>query len=358
MTDIKGHAVRAMYLYAGMCDVAYYTNDAGYLTALNRLWDSTVYRNMYITGGIGSSRENEGFSGDYNLPNDTAYCETCASVGMVLWNHRMNLFYSDSKYADIVEKCLFNGILSGISLSGDHFFYDNKLEVHKEMQREEWFGVSCCPTQMARFLPSVGNYIYAAKEDGIWINQYIGSRITEHIASQEVSVSMKTDYPWDGKINIEVNSEVPTNFEVNLRIPSWCKAYTVYINNMKCKYLYTEKGYVKLQRGWAQGEKITLELSMPIEQVIAHPKVKQNRYKVAIQRGPVVYCAEEVDNKKIYEAIKIGEDTVLKTRKSTELEEITEIVARNTDEQEYIFVPYYSWANRQSGKMKVWQDQK
>lgn len=356
MTDIAGHAVRAMYMYAGMCDVAYYTNNSSYLAALNRLWDSTVYKNMYITGGIGSSKENEGFSGNYNLPNDTAYCETCASVGMVFWNHRMNMFYLDSKYADIVEKCLFNGILSGTSLTGDKFFYDNKLESHGDIQRKEWFNVSCCPTQLSRFLPSIGNYIYATNEEGIWINQFIGSSVTEKIGQEEIGIQMTTKYPWEGRVVIEIDTKYEMAFEINLRIPEWCKQYTVEINSHKYGVFYKEKGYVKLRRRWQKGDCIILELDMPIEKIIAHPQVKQNIDKVAIQRGPLIYCMEEVDNQETYETSIIGEETSLKVKESSMLKGIYKIIGQDVSNKECTFVPYYSWANREIGKMKVWQN--
>lgn len=356
MEDIAGHAVRAMYMYAGMCDVAYYTKDSGYLAALDRLWESTVYRNMYITGGIGSSRHNEGFSGDYNLPNDTAYCETCASVGMILWNHRMSKLYLDSKYEDIVEKCLFNGVLSGVSLSGERFFYDNVLESKGHIQRQEWFGVSCCPTQIARFLPSIGQYIYHTSEEGIWINQYIGSHISYHSKNQPIQIKMATAYPWQGKIELSIDTEQPLEFEINLRIPGWCKKYQLSINNVSCKRMYTEKGYIKLKREWKAGDSITLVLDMPINQVIAHPNVKADAHKVAIQRGPIIYCAEEIDNPETYEVIQITDDTSFEARESEQLKGIVEVIAKGSNQQEYVFVPYYSWGNREIGKMKVWQN--
>jgi DUF1680 family protein len=202
-TEITGHAVRAMYLYTGAADVASLTGDNGYMTAMQKVWEDVVYRNMYITGGIGSAGDNEGFTKDYDLPNEDAYCETCASVGMVLWNQRMCQLTGDSKYIDVLERSLYNGALDGLSLSGDHFFYDNVLASNGQNQRREWFGTACCPANIARLVTSVGNYIYGKSNDGIWVNLFVGSNTNIKISNTDVAVKMETNYPWDGKVKIQ-----------------------------------------------------------------------------------------------------------------------------------------------------------
>lgn len=356
MTDIAGHAVRAMYMYTGMADVAAITGDAGYLAALNRLWDSVVYRNMYITGGIGSSKDNEGFTGDYDLPNDTAYCETCASVGMVYWNHRMNLLYADSRYADIMELAMYNGVLSGLSFSGDKFFYVNPLETDGLHHREAWFDVSCCPTQLSRFVPSIGNYIYAVSKDGIFVNLYIQSKSAINLEGKEVRLTQKTEYPWDGKITLTVDQTAATNFEINLRYPAWCKAVAVSVNGTKISNLYIEKGYIKILRNWKAGDIITLDLDMPVEKVVSHPKVKMNAGKVAIKRGPLVYCSEETDNKDLFEEIAINSNALFFLESKPDILNGIKIIKAKLPDNAAVLtaVPYYAWDNREPGHMKVW----
>lgn len=217
LTDISGHAVRCMYLYCGMADVAALKNDTGYIAAIDRLWDDVVHRNMYITGGIGSSRDNEGFTEDYDLPNLDAYCETCASVGMVLWNQRMNQLTGDSKYIDVLERSLYNGALAGISLGGDRFFYVNPLESKGDHHRQEWYGCACCPSQLSRFLPSIGNYIYASSDDALWVNLYIGNTGQIRIGETDILLTQETDYPWDGSVKLTISTSQPLEKEIRLR---------------------------------------------------------------------------------------------------------------------------------------------
>ena len=207
MTDISGHAVRLMYLFCGMADVAAY-RQTNYMQALNDLWHDVVDRNMYITGGIGQTASNEGFSEDYSLPNATAYCETCASIGMVLWNHRMNQFTGDSKYVDIVEQAMYNGVLSGINLRGDRFFYVNPLEANGTHHRQAWFGCACCPSNITRFLPSIGSYVYGTSDNALWVNLYIGSEATVAFSDGTVGVTMQTEYPWDGHVRLTIGSKM------------------------------------------------------------------------------------------------------------------------------------------------------
>ena len=246
LTDISGHAVRCMYLYCGMADVAALKNDTGYIAAIDRLWDDVVHRNMYITGGIGSSRDNEGFTEDYDLPNLDAYCETCASVGMVLWNQRMNQLTGDSKYIDVLERSLYNGALAGISLGGDRFFYVNPLESKGDHHRQEWYGCACCPSQLSRFLPSIGNYIYASSDDALWVNLYIGNTGQIRIGETDILLTQETDYPWDGSVKLTISTSQPLEKEIRLRIPNWCKTYDLSINGKRIN-VSEEKGYAVIK---------------------------------------------------------------------------------------------------------------
>lgn len=356
LTDASGHAVRAMYLYAAVADVAKVANDRGYIAALDRLWESVVHRNMYITGGIGPSKHNEGFTKDYDLPNDTAYCETCASVGMIYWNHRMNLLHGDSKYADIVERAMYNGVLSGISLSGDKFFYENPLSSDGNHRRVEWFNTSCCPTQLSRFIPSIGDYIYVISEGEVWVNLYIQSRSVISIGNKQVILQQKSNYPWDGQIELTLESEEDIDLALNLRLPGWCKNAEIKVNDQPKKYSINEKGYIRLNETWKSGDLITLSLDMPIEIVYSHPKVKANIGKVAIQRGPLVYCIEGVDNDQKYELISIDQNTkYLKPYHSKLFGGIVMIKGVNKETNvNFKLVPYYVWGNREPGYMDVW----
>lgn len=360
LTDIAGHAVRAMYMYSAMTDIAAATGDAGYMVALERLWDSTVYRNMYITGGIGSSQYNEGFTGDYDLPNDSAYCETCASVGMVYWNHRMNLMYCDGKYADILELAMYNGALAGMSCSGDRFFYVNPLETDGTHHRQEWFDVSCCPTQTARFITSIGNYIYATSEEGIYTNLYIGGTGEIRLKDTGIRLVQETGYPWQGTVRITVDPEEALEFGMYLRIPGWCRNADVKINGIQIEDKFVEKGYLILYRVWNKNDVIELNLEMPVERVAAHPKVIMDKGKLALKRGPVVYCFEETDNKGCYESISLSAQTEFLVKQWNDvIDGISAIEARNpVTGTLYTAVPYYAWDNREPGRMKVWVQDK
>lgn len=353
MSEIAGHAVRAMYLYCGMADVAAYTGDQGYIDALHRLWDDVVLRNMYITGGIGQSASNEGFTTDYSLPNLTAYCETCASVGMVFWNWRMNQFTGDSKYADVMERSMYNGALAGISLEGDTFFYVNPLESVGTHHRKPWYGCACCPSQICRFLPSIGNYIYGVSNDAVWVNLYMGNTAEVKVGKKNVTLTQKTDYPWDGAIALTVGTKSPVQTQMRLRIPDWCKNYTLAVNG-KAVEAPVEKGYAVIDRKWKNGDTIELVLDMPVEVVAADPRVKENEGRRAIQRGPLVYCIEEVDNKVDFDDLKISEDAAFTTEfKPDFLRGVVTITAK-TENQTLNYIPYYTWDNREAGGMKVW----
>ena len=352
LTDISGHAVRCMYLYCGMADVAALKNDTGYIAAIDRLWDDVVHRNMYITGGIGSSRDNEGFTEDYDLPNLDAYCETCASVGMVLWNQRMNQLTGDSKYIDILERSLYNCALAGISLGGDRFFYVNPLESKGDHHRQEWYGCACCPSQLSRFLPSIGNYIYASSDDALWVNLYIGNTGQIRIGETDILLTQETDYPWDGSVKLTISTSQPLEKEIRLRIPNWCKTYDLSINGKRIN-VSEEKGYAVI-KDWKSQDVIALDMDMPVEIVAADPHAKENFGKRAIQRGPLVYCMEEIDNPVYFDQIQLSPSTTFQTAFASDILNGIKTIKTNGRAQSATFIPYYAWDNRKAGKMRVW----
>ncbi len=357
MSDIAGHAVRCMYLYCGMADVAALKNDTGYVEAMNRLWDDVVYRNMYVTGGIGSSRHNEGFTEDYDLPNLDAYCETCASVGMVYWNQRMNQLTGDSKYIDVLERSLYNGALAGISLAGDLFFYVNPLESKGDHHRQAWFGCACCPSQISRFLPSIGNYIYGTSKEAVWVNLYVGSKAGFQVDGKDVELQQETNYPWDGQVKLTVLNTAPINKEIRLRIPDWCKAFTLSVNGTQTE-APIEKGYAVLHGEWKAGDVILLNMEMGVEMVAADERVKEDLGKRAIQRGPLVYCMEEVDNAKVFDKSALSATTSFSNHFDASLLNGVVTIEAENEGQKISLIPYYSWDNREAGKMKVWIDYK
>lgn len=356
LTDISGHAVRCMYLYCGMADIAVLKNNTEYMVAIHRLWDDVVLRNMYITGGIGSSKHNEGFTKDYDLPNLKAYCETCASVGMVLWNQRMNLITGDAKYIDILERSMYNGVLAGISLSGDRFFYVNPLESKGDHHRQEWYGCACCPNQLSRFLPTIGNYIYAISDDALWVNLYVGNTTRFTLNDDNVILRQETNYPWDGSVKLTVSSTKDLDKEIRLRIPGWCKNYTITINGKEVG-LSQEKGYA-IVYDWKSGDVISLDMDMPVEVESADPQVMENIGKRAIQRGPLVYCVEETDIPGHFDQLTLTPDTEFQTSFENDLLNGVKTVNAKNGRQLITFIPYYAWDNREAGKMKVWIDYK
>lgn len=362
---VCGHAVRAMYMYTGMADVAKYYDKREYITALEKIWENIVYRNMYITGGVGSSRENEGFTADFDLPNTSAYAETCAAIGMVFFNHRMNLLHEDAKYAHIVEKELYNGILAGLSLSGDRFFYVNPLEVDKKTieegehrQRQEWFKTSCCPTNIARFIPCISEYVYAQKQGRLYINQYIGSTGKIEINNTAIIITQKTNYPWDGKIVINFSSKENVSMTLCFRIPDWCEEYSYNYSGKINSSIHVQKGYVCLDTILTEDTVLDIDFIMPVRKVNMDPRVTEDIGKAALQRGPIVYAFEKADNP-------LGIDDIYITRytqfnaiwDSQMLGGITKINVQ-TDNKKWLAIPYYVWDNRESGEMKVFVDMK
>ena len=383
-TEITGHAVRAMYLYTGAADVAAQTGDTGYMNAMKSVWSDVVYRNMYITGGIGSSGSNEGFSNDYDLPNEHAYCETCASVGMVFWNQRMNALTGESKYMDVLERSLYNGALDGISLTGDRFFYGNPLASNGQHYRREWFGTACCPANIARLLASAGNYIYASNATDIWVNLFIGSNTSIALQKGRMDISMTTNYPWDGTVNISVQPDKTMTAALHIRIPGWAgntpvpgdlytyadnidTPVTIQVNGKQVDYA-TSLGYAVISREWKKGDVITMQLPMPVRKLVAKAAVTANTNRMALQRGPLVYCVEAADNAAgVWNLLLPAGTTFTTINTNVESEQVVALQAQlpvitpsadgmavSTTTATVTAIPYYCWANRGKNAMQVW----
>ena len=371
--NIKGHAVRACYLLSGATDVAAETRDPALLKMLHRVWRNTTERNMYLTGGIGPSAHNEGFTVDYDLPNLTAYQETCATIALAQWNHRLALLYGDAKYADVVERALYNGVLAGVSQDGTKFFYVNPLESRGTHHRSPWFGCACCPPNVARTLASLGGYAYAVSEDALWVNLYLQGAAVAKVRGQEVPLSVTTDYPWEGKVALRPLPASPTKFELRLRLPGWCEGATVAVNKQKVAKPVIERGYLVLARTWRKGDVVELNLPMPVERMAAHPNVKDNLGQLALQRGPLVYCLEACDHPEPLASLYLPANAELKAEKAKDLLGGVVTVkgsAEVASEPEWTrklyqaaapsrhtpltAIPYYAWDNRNPGAMKVW----
>lgn len=370
---IKGHAVRAAYLMSGATDVAAQTRDARLLAMLDRVWRNTTEKNMYLTGGIGPSKHNEGFTVDYDLPDLSAYQETCATVALAQWGNRMGLLWGDAKYADVVERGLYNGMLAGVAQDGKRFFYVNPLESTGNHHRQEWFSCACCPPNAARTIAALGGYAYATGSNSIWVNLYIQGQMETPCAGQQIRLDVKTDYPWEGRVILKPRLPSPGNFELRLRVPGWCEGATVSVNGKKISAPVTERGYFVLSRRWRTGDAVELNLPMPVQRVAASPNVAADRGLLAIQRGPLVYCVEQCDQTAPVASLVLPADAEFKVHKSKLFGGMA--VIRGVGEQtenpdwshtlyhratvpgkrvEITAIPYYAWDNRQPGPMKVW----
>lgn len=370
---VVGHAVRAMYMYTAMADLAAELNDAGLKQACETLWNDVMETKMYVTAGLGPSAHNEGFTHDYDLPNQTAYAETCASVALIFWAQRMLHLDLDGRYADILELALFNGALSGLSRDGEHYFYANPLESNGSAERWDWHTCPCCTMNVSRLVASVGGYFVSTASDGIAIHLYGGIATTLETAGTTVELRERSDYPWSGAIEIDVAPATPTAFDVKVRIPGWCKKARLSVNGEQIQGK-PENGYVTLHRTWRKGDTISLDLDMPPERLYAHPGVIMDTGRVALKRGPLVYCVEEVDNPG-------GRVQRLKLPRKSDLSVVQrndifggvvqlEAKASAIDEAEWsglyrtrppaehqstlTAVPYYLWSNRGQGSMMVW----
>jgi DUF1680 family protein len=371
--EVVGHAVRAMYLYCAMADAAAVTGDEGLLKAMDKIWHDVTERKMYVTGGVGPSASNEGFTTPYDLPNDSAYCETCAAVGMALWNHRLFLMSGDGKYADVLEREVYNGLTSGLSLSGDKFFYVNPLGSVGKHHRVEWFGTSCCPTNVVRYVPAVGERVWATRDDGAWAVLYMGNNTELSLKSGKVKLTEETKYPWEGDVSITVEPEKPFSFDLHLRVPGWCKDKpAVTVNGEAADAAKPEKGYITISRKWKSGDVVKLSLPMPVERVYADPHVKADVGRVALQRGPVVYCLEGVDNDGKVRNLALPKEAKLSAAFDKELLGGVVVVKGEalavtgldddgkpkTEAAKFQAVPYSVWDNRKPGPMVVWLPEK
>ena len=382
--EITGHAVRAMYMYTGAADVAAYTGDADYLKAMRKVWEDVVFRNMYITGGVGSAGSNEGFTKDFDLPNEQAYCETCASVGMVFWNQRMNSLTGKSEYIDVLERSLYNGALDGLSISGDRFFYGNPLASTGKHARREWFGTACCPSNIARLITSLGNYVYGKDKNTVYVNLFVGSATTIPLQKAEMKLNMKTDYPWSGQINCEVEMSRKESAAIAFRIPGWLVNQPVpgglyrysdtlqlqpiiKVNGVTVKY-EVKDGYALVNREWRNGDKVQYEIPMPIRTIVSRDELAQNNGRIALQRGPLVYCVEGADNEgqawNILAPINANFSTenfsILNEQVVSLIADLPTVKVANdglsltTQKKKVRAIPYYTWCNRGSNQMQVW----
>jgi uncharacterized protein len=391
-TEATGHAVRATYLYTGMADVAALTGEKPYIEAINKIWGNAVGKKTYITGGIGAAGDGERFGNDYELPNETAYAETCASIGSVYWNYRMFLLNGDGKYIDMMERTIYNGFLSGVGLDGKSFFYTNPMETNirdgkptHESKRSAWFGCSCCPTNIARFLPSIQGYAYAHRNNDVYINLYMGSNVKFPLDNgNKIDLTQQTDYPFEGSVKITVNNFDKNTFSLRLRIPGFARneafpsdlykfsdpslAQTIIkINGQEASYSL-DNGYAVLTKIWKKGDIIDLKIPMEVRRVAAHASVKADAGKVALLRGPLVYCAEFADNNNRTSNLIIPDDAIFSTEMQKDLLGGVVVVkckavAVNVDatgtkitsqEQAFTAIPYYARCNRGEGEMRVW----
>lgn len=384
----EGHAVRAVYLYSAMADIAAETGDRELFEACRRIWENIVTKRMYITGGIGAATFGEAFTFDYDLPNDTMYAETCASVGLFFFAHRMLQLELNNCYADVMERALYNTILAGMALDGRHFFYVNPLEVwpeaceknparhHVKASRQKWFGVACCPPNIARLLSSLGQYIYSQTEDEIFIHLYIGNRATFEIHGEKVQIIQETNYPWDGRVGLSVTAAGPCEMTLTFRIPGWCRQATLKVNGKETEYATPKPGgYFTLRRTWNPGDHMELDFPMPVTLMRSHSNVRADIGKLAIQRGPMVYCLEEADNGKNLHEISIRRDGAFSAEFDPELlggvviihgeaERVTDSTwgcelyrTADKDQKEKVMIkaiPYCFWNNRGPGEMLVW----
>ena len=377
--EIVGHAVRAGYLFSGVADVASLTGDTAYFEALDRIWKNMASKKLYITGGIGSRAEGEGFGPDYELNNQTAYCETCAAIANVYWNYRMFMATGNAKYMDIVERALYNGVISGVSLSGDKFFYDNPLESMGQHERQRWFGCACCPGNVTRFIASVPGYQYAVQSNDIYVNLYIKGSADIFTQNNKINLVQQTDYPWQGKISITVNPEKAEKFALRFRIPGWAvdspvptdlysfvqkaKPFTISINGSE-KNIEVVDGYATLQKNWEKGDVVEIDFPMDVKFISANEKVEDDLGKHAIQRGPIVYCLEGKDqNDSVVFNKSIPVETVIKAQYSSDLLNGVVILSGKAKQSEsdgtikdvdFKAIPYATWNNRGADQMAVW----
>ncbi len=372
--EAVGHAVRAAYMYSGMADVAALTGDEAYIAALDALWQNVVSRRMYLTGGIGAHQHGEAFGEDFELPNAKAYAETCAAIANAMWNHRMFLLHGDGKYLDVLERTLYNGFLSGVSLQGNTFFYTNPLSsdgawafnARVGAVRSPWFTTSCCPTNVVRLLPSLPGYTYAHQDDRLFVNLYIGGNVTVPLIAREVKLTQETSYPWSGGVKLTIDPSEPTEFALHLRIPGWARnepvpsdlyrhldrsdePVTLRVNGDSVA-VELNQGFAVVRRNWRSGDTVVLDLPMPARRVMSHENIEDNRGRVAVERGPLVYCAEGIDNGGSALDLTLPDDAPLVAERDEGLlGGMTKICSGGAT-----LIPYYAWSHRGAGEMNVW----
>lgn len=381
--EAVGHAVRAAYMYAGMADVAALTGDTSYVHAIDRIWDNIVSKKLYITGGIGATNQGEAFGKNYELPNMSAYCETCAAIGNVYVNYRLFLLHGDAKYYDVLERTLYNGLISGVSLDGGGFFYPNPLESMGQHQRQPWFGCACCPSNICRFIPSLPGYVYAVKDNQVYVNLFMGNEAELKVGGKKVILHQETCYPWDGHVTLTVDKNAAGTFAMKIRIPGWVRnqvvpsdlytysdgkrpGYSVKVNG-EVVTSALEQGYFTIERKWKKGDRVELQLDMEVRTVKANGKVEADRGRMAVERGPIVYCAEWPDNSfnvlsllmnqhPQFEVVErpdllYGLNQIKTPVQTLEYDEQGRLVVKD---QELTLIPYYAWAHRGPGNMAVW----
>jgi len=374
--EAVGHAVRAQYMNAGMADVAALSGDSSYLTPLELLWENVVGRKLSITGGVGARARGETFGDDYELPNKEAYNETCAAIANALWNHRMFLLHGDAKYLDVLERVLYNGFLSGVSLEGDRFFYPNPLASDGGYRRSPWFQCACCPSNVTRFLPSIPGFAYATRARSLYVNLFLPSVVRLEIGNDTVTVEQATEYPWQGKIELRVKAAQPTAFALHIRVPGWAQgrpvpsdlyryleekpsSVCIQLNGRKVPH-ELRQGFAVIERTWSSGDIVTVELEMPVRRVVAHPQVRADTGLVALERGPVVYCLEEVDHATNVFSLVLPDEVPVESQFHTDLlGGVAVLRAQGMEsssgrEVPLLAIPYYAWAHRGEGSMTVW----
>ena len=377
-TTAVGHAVRAGYMYAGMADVAALTGEQGYIDAIDTIWEDVVSSKLYLTGGIGARHEGEAFGEAYELPNATAYNETCAAIANIYWNQRLFQLHGDAKYIDVLERSLYNGFLSGTDFSGDRFFYVNPLEfdgVYRfnrddSLVRMPWFGCSCCPTNVVRLFPALGGYIYAQEQQDVYVDLFITSQTTAEVGGTAVTIAQETRYPWDGSSKITVEPAAAVRFTLRVRIPGWAQGTpvpsTLYryfesenpgpqltVNGAPVE-IELDKGFACIDRTWGSGDVVELNLPMPVRRVASDPGVVENRGKVAVERGPIVYCLEGIDNGGKALGRTLPDGAALTVAWQQDLLHGVNVVRAYGAGADLTFVPYYAWAHRGVGEMAVW----
>ncbi|MCW3805382.1 glycoside hydrolase family 127 protein [Plebeiibacterium marinum] len=380
--EAVGHAVRLGYLYSGITDVASLLHDEELMKASKRVWENIVSKKLYITGGIGQRAQGEGFGPNYELNNMTSYCETCASISNVYWNYRLFLHEGAAKYYDVLERTLYNGLISGVSLSGDRFFYDNPLESDHNHDRAPWFGCACCPGNVTRFMASVPGYVYAKAKDAVYVNLFAGGTASIPMGNDTLNLTQNTTYPWSGKIKLSVQSNVKKDFKIKIRIPGWVKnnvlpsdlyhfvnqhdsTYTIKVNRKEVE-IVEENGYAVLSGNWKSGDEIDIELPMETRKIVAHDKVLYDKDKMAFQRGPVVYCFEDKDNsnesvfdKYVHQDVDVKakfEEDLLGGVVTLSMTGNKKIKGNNVDDDAVMLkaIPYFAWNNRGTASMKIW----